>query len=96
MRKPSILSNAKECYISGRTDNLECHHIYGGRKNRKISDENGFWVWLTADWHRHNKGSIEKNPGAGIDKMLKEACQTAYEKEHSREEFRKLIGKSYL
>lgn len=96
MRKPSILQDEKKCFVSGSTDQLECHHIFGGTANRKVSDENGFWVYLTADWHRHNQGSVEKNPNAGIDKMLKEECQRMFERTSTREEFRKLIGKSYL
>lgn len=96
MRKPSILSNERKCYISGRTDNLECHHIYGGTANRKVSDENGFWVYLTADWHRHNKDSVHNSPNKGIDLMLKQSAQRMYERGHSRGEFITLVGKSYL
>lgn len=95
MRKPSILQTEKECYVTGQKSELELHHIYTG-PNRKISDQEGFWVWLSADWHRHNKKSVHLDPHGGIDLLLKRNCQIAYEREHSREEFIKLIGKSYL
>ena len=37
----------KECFLTGRTDDLHCHHIYFGTGNREISDQNGFWdIWL--------------------------------------------------
>ena len=73
----SILQNKKRCFITGRTDNLEKHHIYFGNPNRKISDCNGFWVYLTAEWHRGPKGPHQRKE---ISLMLKEACQTAYER----------------
>lgn len=90
----SILQDEKKCYITERTDNLHKHHIYGGNKNRKISDCNGFWVWLTAEYHNmSNKGvHFDKH----LDRFLKMECQKEFEKTHTREEFRALIGKSYL
>ena len=40
----SILQDEKKCYVTGRTDGLELHHIYFGNPNRKISDKNGFVI----------------------------------------------------
>jgi len=94
MRKPSILQDTKECYVTSRTDNLNCHHIYFG-KNRKISDENGFWVWLTAEYHNQNS-KIDVHHNKKLDFKLKRECQAKYEETHSREDFIKLIGKNYL
>lgn len=96
MRKPSLLQTKRECFVTGRTDQLEVHHCFSGTSNRQVSDEQGFWVYLTTDWHRHNKWAVHKNPNSGIDLMLKQTAQRLYEREHSREEFVKLIGKSYL
>ena len=90
----SILQSEKECYITGRTDNLHCHHIYFGRGLRKISDDNGFTVWLTADWHNMSNKGVHFN--RELDLHLKQACQRKYEETHTREDFMKLIGRSYL
>ena len=98
MRKPSIMQTDKECWQTGRTDNLALHHIYEGNGRRQVSDENGFWVWLTADWHNgDSRISVHSHPMEGLDLQLKQECQRTYERlGHSREEFVALIGKSYL
>ena len=95
MAKISILQGTKkECYFTGRTDRLHLHHIYRGVGRRKISDENGFVVWLIPELHNASKDGVHFN--RELDLKLKRECQVAYEREHSREEFINLIGKSYL
>lgn len=42
----SIMQDEKACYITGRTDHLHKHHIFGGGR-RKISEKWGLWIWLT-------------------------------------------------
>ena len=96
-RMDSILQSEKKCYITGRHDSLDCHHIFPGSANRKISDENGFWVWLTHDYHNGNDPmAVHNNPNQGYDLMLKQQCQRKYEENHTRAEFIKLVGRSYL
>ena len=91
----SILQSSKACYLTGRTDNLHKHHIYGAA-NRKVSEKYGFWVWLTYDMHNgNNPMAVHNNPNEGYDKMLKQLCQRAYE-ESGNDDFVKLIGRSYL
>jgi hypothetical protein len=93
----SILQTEKKCFITGRTDRLEKHHVYPGRGNRKVSDQNGFWVWLTHDLHNGNDPmAVHNNPNQGYDLLLKQFCQREYEKDHDRADFIKLIGRSYL
>lgn len=90
----SILQDEKECYITKRTDNLHLHHIFFGTGLRKISDQNGFTVWLTAEYHNmSNKGVHFNRP---FDLKLKQDCQRKFEETHSREEFMALIGRNYL
>lgn len=89
----SILQTEKECFITQSTDNLHKHHIYAGSR-RQISENNGFTVYLRADWH--NMASYGVHNDKSLDLHLKRLCQTKYEETHSREEFIKLIGKSYL
>lgn len=91
---PSILQNEQECYISGKTNcDLVRHEIYFG-KNRQASKKNGFWVYLTPEWHNLSKYSVHLNKQT--DFKLKQDCQMKFEETHSREEFLKLIGKNYL
>ena len=91
----SILQNEKRCFISGSTTGLQRHHIYGA-SNRNISEENGFWVWLRHDCHIEDSPNKTPHNCRMTDLCLKEMCQREYEKTHSREEFIKLIGRSYL
>ncbi|WMI81812.1 hypothetical protein [Anaerotignum sp. MB30-C6] len=94
-RTVSVLQGKeKECYITGRTDNLEKHHIYMG-KNRKISDDNGFFVYLTLELHKGTHGVHGKH-GNELDMKLKQDCQRAFEEENSHERFMELIGRNYL
>lgn len=89
----SILQYERECYITGSTTLLHKHHIYGG-PNRKISEKNGFWVYLRYDWHNGENYGVHFNHE--LDLMLKRNCQREYEKTHTREEFIKLIGRNFL
>lgn len=47
----SILQTNKECYVCKTTYNLHLHHICYGVANRKISDKNGFVVYLCQYHH---------------------------------------------
>lgn len=101
MRKPSIMQNEKYCYLSkARNVPLDCHHIFHGYGNRRISDENGFWCYLRRDneHNYHTANSTEKTPhnDMEIDLFLKRECQKKFEETHSREEFMDLIGRNYL
>ena len=87
----SILQNDKVCFVSGSRANLDCHHIYPGIANRKIADNYGCWVWLRHDIHMQLHDNNKE-----LDRQLKEICQKKFEETHTREEFRKLFGKSYL
>ena len=91
----SILQSEKKCFITGSTENLHRHHIYGA-SNRNISEDNGFWVWLRHDYHIADSPNKTPHNCRMTDLYLKEMCQREYEKTHSREEFIKLIGRNYL
>lgn len=89
----SILQSTRECYISGKAGCLHRHHIYGG-PNRKISEANGFWVWLAPEWHNLSDAGVHMD--RSLDLLLKRDCQEKFEQTHSREEFMALIGRNYL
>lgn len=86
----------KYCYMTGRTEGLDKHHIYHGRGMRDISDKYGFWVYLWQPLHLANLGGLHKYPNAGLDLKLKQDCQRRFEETHSREEFMAIIGRNYL
>ena len=87
----------KRCYITGRTDGLHKHHVFYGTSNRAVSDKYGFWVWLIPELHNMSDNGVHGKEGHELDIELKQACQRAVEADgHTREDFRALIGKSYL
>lgn len=91
----SIMQTEKECYITGRTDNLHKHHIYFGSADRKISEANGFWIWLTGEYHNQDsRKDIHSNQEFNL--RIRRSCQTIFEFDHTRAEFIALIGKNYL
>lgn len=90
----SILQNEKKCYVTEKTDGLHKHHIFFGTANRQISEDNGFWVWLTPEYHNASDRGVHFNKE--FDTLLKQECQAKFEETHSREDFMRLIGRSYL
>lgn len=91
----SILQDEKVCYITGQTNNLHLHHIYAGSR-RKISDENGFTVYLCARLHNQSDDGVHGKNGHELDLMLKRHCQMKYLESHSMEEWMAVMGKNYL
>lgn len=90
----SIIQKGKRCWVCGTESNLHEHHIFFGSGLRKISEKNGFKVWLCA--FHHNMSDKGVHFDKKLDKFLKRICQLTYEKEHSHEEFMRLIGRNYL
>lgn len=85
----SILTDRLNCCFVCGNEQVEMHEIYGG-SNRKISMANGFCVPLCRC--HHTKATLDKE----FNLYLKKFCQMEYERHNSRQEFMKLIGKSYL
>ena len=81
------------CYFTGAAP-VERHHIFGG-SNRKNSEKYGFVIPLRPDLHPNgvNAGKHAKE----VDTYLKKMAQEYFEEHYgTREEFRKIFGKSYL
>lgn len=91
----SIMQAEKKCYITGETRYLHKHHIYAG-KNRKISEDNGFWVYLVSWLHNQSDEGVHCKNGHELDNKLKTECQAKFEETHTRAAFLALIGKNYL
>lgn len=93
----SILTGKdKRCYVTGRTEGLDKHHIFHGTGMRAISDKHGFWVYLWQPLHIAGMGGLHARPNRGLDLELKQACQRKFEETHTREEFMAIIGRNYL
>lgn len=90
----SILTDDMEhCFFCGRPY-PQIHHIFFGTANRKASDRYGMTVPLCQNCHTGNNG-IHHNKG--FDMKVKKIAQEKFEAEiGTREDFRKLFGKSYL
>jgi len=82
----------RKCYLCGSFRNIEKHHVFSG-PYRKASEKHGMTVDLCASCHRGPQG-VHQN--AEANKRLKAGFQGKFEETHSREEFRRVFGKSYL
>lgn len=90
----SILQGEKRCFLSGRTDALEKHHIFGGA-NRRLSEQYGLWVWLN-HWH-HNEPPAGAHHNKEVMAYLHREGQKRFEELHgSREDFMRIFGRNYL
>lgn len=73
------------CRITSGRQQLDIHEVYGG-SNRIRSMKEGLCVPLCRRCHSSEE----------IIQDLRKWCQKEYEKTHTRNEFIKLIGKSYI
>jgi hypothetical protein len=83
-----------KCYMCGRVNMLEKHHVFGGNPNRKISDKYGLVVALCSTCHRDGFTGVHASKARRLE--LQRAIQTEFEKVYSREEFEKIFGRNYL
>nr|DAO53810.1 MAG TPA: Recombination enhancement, RecA-dependent nuclease [Caudoviricetes sp.] len=92
----SIMSNERKCFACSSTYNLHRHHIYFGSANRKLSEQDGCWVYLCANHHNMSRFGVHTGNRA-LDIHLKQECQRKWEaKNGTREDFIKRFGKNYL
>lgn len=82
-----------KCAVCG-SPFTEKHHVFYG-PDRKTSESHGFVCWLCPLHHRGQPQGIHGGNKA-LDLELKKHFQIEFEKEHSREEFMKLIGRNFL
>jgi hypothetical protein len=92
----SIIQRDKQCYICGTTNNLECHHIFFGNPNRRLSEQYGLKVYLC---HRHHN---EPPTGVHYNTEIRQMLQAKAQKIAMRrykwtiEDFIKIFGKNYI
>lgn len=84
----------KACFVTGATYGLDKHHVYGGNPNRRISEREGFWVWLRHDVHM--AAHERRQPFDTLLDDLRRECQRQFEEMGTRDEFMALVGRSYL
>ena len=91
----SVLQSEKECFVCGTTQGLHEHHCLYGTSNRKNAEKYGLKVWLCG--YHHNLSNEGVHFHKGLDLHLKKMAQRYFEKEQgTREDFRRIFGKSYL
>lgn len=92
----SIIQTEKKCLFCGGVRWLECHHIFGGNPNRKLSEKYGLKVWLCHSHHNEPPNGVHFN--AEIRKRLQAKAQKIAMRhyEWTIEEFIKIFGKNYL
>jgi len=73
----------------------QIHHVFFGWGNRKNSDKYGYIVGLCLYHHTGSDEAVHFNKA--LELKLKRMCQEDFEANiGTREEFRKIFGKSYL
>ena len=88
-----IQTDGVGCYLCGRLTNLECHHVFGGVANRKLSTRYGLTVMICRECHTGQDG-VHYNREKNLS--LKRDAQFAFERTHTRTEWMKIFGKNYL
>lgn len=63
------------CYITGATQNVEPHHIFGS-SNKELSEKYGFLLPLRSDWHRGTTYSIHEDRSLSVTYKMR--CQEYY------------------
>lgn len=92
----SIIQSEKRCFMTGRTDNLDKHHIFFGTADRKLSEKYGLWVWLCHDRHIHMSPHRTPHNDREVDLELKQVGQKAFEEEYPYLDFMSIFYKNYL
>lgn len=91
----SIIQNEKQCYICGTQLNLECHHVFPGTANRKLSEKYGLKVWLCLEHHTGGCGvHYSKLLADRLRRLAQEKAMEYYD--WSVADFRRTFGKNYI
>lgn len=90
----SIVQREKECWVCGSTGALHRHHIYPGIGRREMSEHFGLWVWLCP--YHHNMSTQGVHSDKSLDLKLKRWGQRKFEETHTRAEWHRYFGRSYL
>ena len=101
----SLLDTKKcVCFMCGRYGPTEVHHIFGGVANRKLSEEDGLYVYLCHSCHNEppdgvhfNKRNMQRLRAAGQSRWeMVKIIQNGMTDEEARQAFMERYGKNYL
>lgn len=88
----SIMQSDKRCYKSGKTNNLDQHHVMNGPMKKK-SEKYGLMVYMNHDEHMWLHGTRE---GEAYKRHLKAEAQLAFEALYGHEKWMSEFRKNYL
>lgn len=91
----SIIQDEKRCFVTGDTEGLHEHHIFGGPW-RKWSEKYGLKVYLR--WDRHIADSPYPTPhnDREVDLFYRKLAQAKFEQKYGHEKFMEIFGRNYL
>lgn len=92
----SILQREAVCFVTGRRDNLHCHHVFFGSGKRKLSEKYGLKVYLVGELHNLSKEGVHFV--REFDTALKCFAQKKAMQYYgwSTEDFIKIFGENYI
>lgn len=93
MGRESVLFEDMTVCIVCKRPYPQIHHIFEGTANRRISDDLGYIAPLCMEHHTGREG-VHFNKA--LELYLKRKAQAHFEETHTREEFVKTFGKSWL
>lgn len=87
--------------MCGRYGPTEKHHIFGGVANRKLSEQDGLWVYLCPDCHNRPPNGVHFNKKRmewlhKFGQAMYEASNVGLTNEDVRQKFMERYGKNYL
>lgn len=88
-----LTDDVEHCIVCGQ-DRTAMHHVFEGNSNRKLSEEDKYKIPLCYRHHNGSNNAIHFNKK--LDMEWKRIAQQHYEETHSREDFIKRYGRSYL
>ena len=83
-----------KCFFTGAENGLECHHIFGGNPNRKLSEKYGMKVML--HYTRHNQPPLGVHHNLDLNLELQQFGQRKFQEMYPELDFIKIFGKNYL
>ena len=84
----------QHCFVCG-SPNVQIHHCIFGTANRKQSEKYNLKIPLCLEHHTGGQYSPHMNKNVAL--IYKQMAQKYFEEHYgTREEFRKIFGKSYL
>ena len=92
--KSILVSQKGRCYLCGRYTQTEDHHIFGGH-NRTLSEQYGLKVYLCQECHQFGEHAVHKDQTV-MDELHRQGQEAFEEQIGSREQFRKIFGRSWL